>query len=180
MSKIGRKPIDIGNVQMEIKGQEIHYKGPKASGVYVLPVSLSAQLNGKNLTIAPVKRAHAFNAAWGLHRALLANKIQGASVGFEHLLEITGLGYKAVPTGRKVVFTLGHSHKIDYELPEGITLEADKTGQKLSVKGTDKELLGHVCSVIKQFKPTEPYKGTGIKTVGEIIQRKAGKTKASA
>jgi large subunit ribosomal protein L6 len=128
----------------------------------------------------PKKGVRTINNVWGLHRALLANKIQGAAQGFEKNLEINGLGYKAVPSGRKVVFTLGHSHKIDFELPEGVTLETDKTGQKLSVKSVDKEVLGQVCSLIRALKPPEPYKGTGIKEAGEVITRKAGKTKAAA
>ncbi len=117
---------------------------------------------------------------WGLHRALLANEIYGAEVGFEKKIEINGLGYKASVSGSKVVFALGYSHKIDLNLPEGVTLEVDKSGQKLTFKGSNKELVGQVCSLVRSLRPPEPYKGTGVKLATETIRRKAGKAKAAA
>src|SRR5579885_605114 len=159
MSKIGRKAIDLDSVKVEIKGQEVHFKGPKNSGVYVLPPELTAHLNGNQLSITANEQARDINRIWGLHRALLANRIKGASVGFERQLQIEGLGFKAALSGNKVVFSLGYSHKIDYELPKGVSLEIDKTGQRLTFKSYDKELIGHVCSVVRSFRPPEPYKG---------------------
>ena len=179
MSKIGRKAIDISNVKIEIKGQDVHYNGPKNSGVHVLPEELTIQVNGNELLVVVKDPSQDANRVWGLHRALLANCITGASVGFEKNIQIEGLGYKAVLTGSKIVFSLGYSHKIDFELPKGVTLELDKTGQKLSFKSSDKALLGHVCSVIRALRPPEPYKGTGVRYATEVITRKAGKTKAA-
>lgn len=183
MSKIGRKPINIGDVAIEIAGQDIKYKGKKASGVYSLPDILEAKIEDKKLFITPVKDSHRvnkrdINRLWGLNRALLANTIYGADVGFKRQLKINGLGYKAVVSGKKVVFSLGFSHKINFELPENIALEVDKTGQLLTFTSPDKELVGHVSSMIRALRPPEPYKGTGIKYVEEVIRRKAGKTKA--
>lgn len=183
MSKIGRKPIDLGNTKIEIKGNEVHYKGGKCSGVYVLPDKIKAELNDNSVTLIPLKSAlkdRDMNRVWGLHRALLNNKIKGADVGFEKQLKINGLGYKAVVSGKKVVFSLGFSHKIDMELPDNVTLEVDRPGQLLTFKSSDKELLGHICSKIRALRPPEPYKGTGIKLVEEVIRRKAGKAKAAA
>jgi large subunit ribosomal protein L6 len=183
MSKIGRKSIDIGNVQVEIKGQEVHYKGKKSSGVYILPDSLKAELKEKKLVIIRAQEndtARDTNRVWGLARALLANKIKGAQNEFEKLIQINGLGFKAQLSGSKVVFSLGYSHKIDFMLPAGVTLEVDKTGQKLTFKSADKELIGHVASQVRALRPPEPYKGTGIKLATEVIKRKAGKTKAAA
>ncbi len=182
MSKIGRKAIDVNNVQVEVKGREIHYKGQKASGVYTLPADLIAQVEDKKLFIKPAKQSHnrSINQEWGLNRALLANAIKGVDAGFEKQVQINGLGFKAALAGSKIVFSLGFSHKIDFDLPKEVTLEIDKTGQMLTFKSSNKELLGHVCSMVKALRPPEPYKGTGIKFATETIARKAGKTKAAA
>lgn len=180
MSKIGRRPIPLDDVKVEIKGNEIHYSGKNDSGVYVLPEVLAAEIidDGKALKIMCENRTAKNNELWGLHRALLANKIQGARKEFEKTIQITGLGYKGAVSGDKVVFSLGKSHKIDFSIPKDITIQADKTGQTLTVKGYDKQQVGQVCSRIVSFRPPEPYKGTGIKLAGETILRKAGKTKA--
>ena len=184
MSKIGRKPIDIGNVQVEIKGQEVHYKGPKSSGIYVLPDVLTAKIEDKHLVLETRKDVkmplRELNRIWGLHRALLSNKIKGAGHEFEKKIQIIGLGYKAISSGNKLVFSLGYSHKIDFELPKSVSVDIDKTGQNLTFKSSDKELVGHVCSKVKALRLPEPYKGTGIKFADEVIHRKAGKAKASA
>jgi len=183
MSKIGRKPIDISGVTVEVKGQNIHFKGPKASGVYVLPELLYAQIVDDKLTLLPNKavadkwKVRDVNREWGLHRALLANAIMGAKKEFEKIVEITGLGYKATQSGNKLVFTIGYSHKIDFELPKGIAVAIDRTGQKLTVSSTDKEALGLVASKICALRRPEPYKGTGIKLSTERIIRKASKGK---
>ena len=110
---------------------------------------------------------------------LLANAIHGVDKGFEKQLKIIGLGYKAVLSGKKIVLSLGFSHKIDVVLPEHVSLDIDKTGQLLTFKSHDKALLGAVCDKVRSFRPPEPYKGTGIRYVGENVARKAGKTKAS-
>jgi|ERR1700733_5276577 len=183
MSKIGRKPIDIGSAQVEVKGQEVHYSGKKGNGVYVLPKELTPELNGKALTIKANDKvrldARELNRVWGLHRALLANAIKGSQQEFEKVMQINGLGFKAALSGSKVVFSLGYSHKIDFNLPAGVSLEIDKTGQRLVFRSSDKELVGEVCSQVRALRPPEPYKGTGIKLDTEVIARKAGKTKAA-
>ena len=180
MSKIGRKAISVGNVKVEIKDQDIHYTGPKASGVHTLPKVIKAQLEGALLKLVPSEKgSRDLNRLWGLNRALLANKIIGAEAGFEKKIEIVGLGYKAVMSGANVVFSLGYSHKIDFELPTGVSLEIDKSGQKLTFKSTDKALVGHVCSMVRSLRTPEPYKGTGVKLATEVIHRKAGKTKSA-
>jgi large subunit ribosomal protein L6 len=184
MSKIGRKPIDIGSAKVEVKGQEVHYSGKKGNGVYVLPKELIAELDGKNLKIKANDAVHIdarnLNRIWGLHRALLANAIKGCQQEFEKVIQINGLGFKAALSGNKVVFSLGYSHKIDFNLPAGVSLEIDKTGQRLVFRSSDRELVGQVCSQVRALRPPEPYKGTGIKLDTEVIARKAGKTKAAA
>lgn len=186
MSKIGRKYIDLGNTKVEIKGKEIHYTGKKNSGVFTLSDGLKAAVTDNKITIGidtekiSRKDERSINKVWGLNRALLANQLKGADADFERKLEINGLGFKAAVSGSKVVFSLGYSHKIDFELPKEVTLEADKTGQKLVLKSPNKELLGLTASQIRFLRPPEPYKGTGIKYADEHIVRKAGKTKAAA
>lgn len=184
MSKIGRRPITLGNVNVQIDGQKIQFKGAHAAGEYVLPIELLAkiennalhlELNEKNNVKMTLRDQ---NRVWGLHRALLFNKISGAQKPFEKKIVITGLGYKAVLAGKKLTFSLGYSHKIDFELPEGISVEVDKSGQKLTVKSPDKFLAGQVSSDICALRKTEPYKGTGIKLEETVIIRKAGKAKS--
>jgi len=182
MSKIGRKAINIGNAKIEIRGQDVHYTGAKSAGVHPLPNELRAQLEGNMLLLVPAEEAKGsrdLNRVWGLNRACLANKLAGANELFARKIQIIGLGFKAALTGTKIVFSLGYSHKIDYELPEGVSLEIDKTGQNLVFKSFNRELVGHVCSQIRAFRPPEPYKGTGIKLDTEVINRKAGKTKSA-
>lgn len=184
MSKIGRKPIDIGTAKVEVKGQEIHFSGKKGSGVFTLPEGMSAKLDGKQLALSfdvkDAQSARDINRIWGLNRALLANKIKGCQASFERVMQINGLGFKAAVSGSKVVFSLGFSHKIDFILPKDVSLEVDKTGQRLVLQSPDRELLGLVCSKVRALRPPEPYKGTGIKFENEVIARKAGKTKAAA
>ncbi|HEX4069376.1 MAG TPA: 50S ribosomal protein L6 [Candidatus Babeliales bacterium] len=186
MSKVGRKPIKFDGVKVEIQGHEVHYKGPKASGVYHLPSELSAQIKDSELYVVPAqnkenmtqKQVSKIYREWGLHHALLANELTGASKEFEKLLEINGLGYKAAVAGNKIILTLGYSHKIEKELPAGISVEIDKSGQKVKVKSFDKGLVGQFCSNIRKLREPEPYKGKGIKLQTEVIFRKsAGKGK---
>jgi len=181
MSKIGRKPIKIDGVRVEVKGQEIHYKGPKASGIYHLSPELSARIEDSNLYLVPAKnkenkvqkQVRTINRTWGLNRALLANELNGAAQEFEKVLEINGLGYKASLADKKIIFTLGYSHKIEESIPAGISVEVDKSGQKVKIKSSDRNFLGDFCSKIRELKEPEPYKGKGIKLQTEVIFRKA-------
>ncbi len=181
MSKIGRKPIDISGVTVDVKGQEVHFKGPKSSGTYFLPEILTATIEGDALALTPSKDAslkkREINREWGMHRALLSNEIIGSRKEFEKLVEIVGLGYKANVSGNKIVFTLGYSHKIDFDVPKGVTITVDKSGQKLTATSASRELLGQVCSDICALRRPEPYKGTGVKLSTEHIVRKAAKGK---
>ena len=179
MSKIGRKPIVFSSAKIEVNDQLVRIDGPKAKIVHELPQELSASVEGKTLLIKlAMKDDRKVLALWGLHRALLANKVKGAETGFEQKVKIVGLGFKALAVGQKMTFSLGYSHKTEYELPANISVEIDKTGQQLTFKGTDRELLGKVCDAVRSFRKPEPYKGTGIMLEGEVIIRKAGKTKS--
>lgn len=186
MSKIGRRPITIGAVTVEINDQEVHFKGPKGSGKHFLPKPLCAQLDGKTILITVNKESDVspkefrdVNRIWGLHHALLQNKIHGAAKEFEKKLKIVGLGYKAVLSGNVLNLSLGYSHKIDFNLPAGVSVTIDdKPGQNLTIRSSDPVLAGGVASQIRFLRPPEPYKGTGVRNSDEVVRRKAGKTKA--
>ncbi len=180
MSKIGKRAIPLTSAKVQIEGNNVTVTGAKASFKHELPDGFSATVEGKNLQITAAQKNRRARMLWGLHRALLANKVKGAETGFEKKLTIVGLGFKAQLAGRKVTLTLGYTHKIDYELPAEVTLEIDKTGQNLIFRSSDKFQLGNVCDAIRSFRPPEPYKGTGIIREGDVIIRKAGKTKAAA
>lgn len=178
MSKIGRKPIDIAGVTVTVNGLNVSVKGPKGEFDHELPACLAANVEGAVLAITLDQNTRKNRMVWGLHRALLANKVHGAGKGFEQLVKLVGLGYKGQLSGQKIVFSVGYSHKVEYELPKGVTVDIDKSGQKILVKAADKFVLGNVCDGIRSIRPPEPYKGTGIMLEGEVIIRKAGKTKA--
>jgi large subunit ribosomal protein L6 len=183
MSKIGRKAIDISGLQVSVHGQVVEYKGPKASGVYRLPEVLKAEIVSSRLLLVPAAdsergKNRLLNAQWGLHRALLANKMQGARKLFATEVQINGLGFKAVPSGGSLIMSLGYSHKINFPLPEDVVVSVDKLGQKLIFESSDKVCLGATVGKFRALKEPNVYKGTGIKRAGEVLVRKAGKKKA--
>jgi len=187
MSKIGRKPIDISKIQVSESGSKLILKNSTESVSLNIPDGLKIRIADKKLFLEPrvnlntvdhtIKRE--INQVWGLYRALINNHVQGLTKPFEYELHINGLGFKAALSGRSLTFALGYSHKINFPLPQGVTVTVDKTEQRLLVKSVDKEAVGKVCSDIKALRPVEPYKGTGIKLAKEVILRKAGKTKSS-
>jgi len=119
------------------------------------------------------KQLRNIHRVWGLHHALLANELTGAAKEFEKLLEINGLGYKAALADKKIIFTLGYSHKIEKDIPATVAVEIDRSGQKVKVRSFDKNLIGEFCSDIRKLREPEPYKGKGIKLQTEVIFRKA-------
>ena len=177
MSKIGRMPILLSSAKVEIDGNKVLIDGPNAKFVHELPEGVVASLENNFLKISVKEDNRKNRICWGLHRALLANKVKGAEKGFEQKVKIVGLGYKAVLTGKKITFSLGYTHKIEYELPKEVSLEVDKSGQQMVFKSADKFLLGNVCDTIRSYRPPEPYKGTGIIRDGDVVIRKAGKKK---
>ena len=179
MSKIGRMPIALAGAKVQVDGQRILIEGPKAKFEHVLPSEIGIAVDATHVKLSISKDTRENRMMWGLHRALLSNKIVGVDRGFQQKMIINGLGYKAILAGNKITFSLGYTHKIELDLPQGVTLEVDKTGQQLLFKSADRFELGNVCDKVRSFRPPEPYKGTGIIKEGEVIFRKAGKTKSS-
>jgi len=179
MSKIGRKPISITSAKVTIDGNTVKIDGPKAKFIHEIPPAITVTFDDKKLLVGTDNPSNKNKVLWGLHRALLANKIKGAESGFQQKVKIVGLGYKAQLSGKKLTLTLGFTHKIDYDLPEGVTVDIDRTGQQLVVNSSDKFILGNVCDALCSFRPPEPYKGTGVMREGDKIRRKAGKAKSA-
>lgn len=180
MSKIGRKAIPFANVNVEIKDNSVLVSSPKIKFTHALPKGLKPNLHGKLISITLEEDTKENRVLWGLHRALLANEIKGVEKGFEQVMKIVGLGFKAQCSGKKMIFTIGYTHKIEYDLPDDVTVDIDKSGQILTFKSHSKNLLGDVCDKIRFFRLPEPYKGTGIMRENEVIVRKVGKTKSAS
>lgn len=178
MSKVGRRSIATNNVHIEIQGQNIKYKGPLTEGTHVLPDCLTATYENDQLTVALKNKNDKKNTHfWGLHRALLFNEISGSREKFKKEVKIVGLGFKGILQGQEIIFSLGYSHKINFPLPNNVSVEIDKTGQNIMVTSSDKFLAGDVAQKIRALRMPEPYKGTGIRFADQEIIRKAGKTK---
>ncbi|WP_203294592.1 50S ribosomal protein L6 [Maricaulis parjimensis] len=177
MSRIGKLPVAIpGGVNVTLADDSLTVKGPKGelSMPIVEQVSLSQGEDG--LTVTPVDESKKSRAMWGMQRALVANLVQGVTAGFEKDLELVGVGYRAQMQGSSLKLSLGLSHDVIYDAPEGVTISCPKPTE-VKIAGADKQKVGQVAAEIRRFRPPEPYKGKGIKYVGEYIRRKEGKKK---
>ncbi len=173
MSRIGRLPIAVpADVTVTINGSSVTTKGPKGELSVVLVKGISAVLVEGELRVTA---AHALeqSALWGLSRALLANMIEGVSKGFEKKLEIQGVGYRAQGQGKLITMAMGFSHPVKYPVPPDVTVTVEDA--ILTVSGPDKQRVGQVAAEIRSIRPVEPYKGKGIRYVGEHVRRKVGK-----
>ncbi len=176
MSRIGKKPIEIpSGVKVSLNGDSISVKGPKGELNRNLPVAVTVAVEADSIQVSPPESVRRDTSLQGLTRTLIANMITGVTNGYERVLEINGVGYRADVKGKILNLALGYSHPIEYPLPEGITAEVEKQ-TKVTLKGIDKELIGATAAKIRSFRAPEPYKGKGIKYAEERILRKAGKT----
>ena len=175
MSRIGRAPIPVpSTVTVKPEGRHLVVEGPKGRLSLELPAPLTAQLREQHLHVATASTEDAARATHGLYRALIANMVRGVAEGFSKELEIVGVGYRAQLQGRALTLHVGFSHPVVLPIPEGITVEVPKPTMLL-VKGADKYMVGQFAATIRRVAPPEPYKGKGIKYVGEVVRRKAGK-----
>lgn len=177
MSRVAKSPVSLpGGVNVTLSGQSISVKGSK--GTLELNVHSKVEVKQENnvLTFAARDGSKESNALAGTTRALVNCMVTGVSVGFEKKLQLVGVGYRAKATGNLLNLTLGFSHPVDYELPEGVTAETPSQTDIL-LKSTDKQLLGQVAAEIRAFRPPEPYKGKGVRYADEQVHRKEAKKK---
>jgi len=176
VSRVGRMPVEIpSGVQVDIKGSNVHVKGPKGELKRTFSPRIGIKMDGDVITVERKSDAPAERALHGTTRALIANMVHGVSTGFEVVLEVEGVGYRAEVNGKKLVLNVGYSHPVEMDPPDGISFEADSKTRQIKVLGYDKEQVGQVAADIRNVRPPEPYHGKGIRYLGEYIRRKAGK-----
>jgi len=178
MSRIGKQPIPINkDVEVKINGDMVTVKGAKGVLERRIHKKIGVEINDGNVLLTARDNLRETRALHGLFGALVSNMVMGVSKGFEKALEIVGVGYRAELKGRTVIFNLGYSNPINFELPDGIDANVNKS--KIVLTGIDKELLGRTAAKIRSLRPPEPYKGKGVKYIDENIRRKAGKAGAA-
>jgi len=176
VSRIGRMPIVVPeNVEVDIRGSSVRVKGPKGEMNRTFPPSMQITLNEGVIEVKRSTDEGRDRSLHGMTRALINNMVVGVSVGFERILEVNGVGYRAEVQGNNLVLNVGYSHPVVIEPPSGISYEADMKTRQIKVKGHDKELVGQIAADIRKVRPPEPYQGKGIKYLEEKIRRKAGK-----
>lgn len=175
MSKIGKMPIEIpAGVTVTVNGSVVSVSGPKGNMSHTIPAGLLVTVAENVMTVTQEeKTANQTKALFGLTRALLNNIVKGLSTGFEKKLEMTGVGYRAQAGGQDLTLNVGYSHPVKIKAPQGVSFSMD--GNTIVVSGSDKALVGNTAAQVRAVRPPEPYKGKGIRYVGEYIRRKAGK-----
>ena len=175
MSRIGRLPITVpSGVDVTIDGRNVTVKGPRGSLSRSLHPDMTLSRDEASLVVTRPTEQKTHKQLHGLTRTLVNNMVVGVTDGYRKGLEITGVGYRAIKTGEKLTLSLGYSHQIEIDPPEGISFEVE-TPTRLAVVGIDKELVGQIAAKVRSTRKPEPYKGKGVRYAGEYIRRKAGK-----
>lgn len=176
MSRIGRLPVEIpGGVQVELKGSNVRVKGPKGELQRTFSPQIGIKMENNQLVITRNSEDPAERALHGTTRAVLANMVHGVSKGFQVVLEVEGVGYRAEMEGKNLALFVGYSHPVKMEPPAGISFETEAKTRQIRVLGFDKEQVGQVAANVRNVRPPEPYHGKGIRYQGERVRRKAGK-----
>ncbi len=176
MSRIGKKPINLPKgVDVKVEGNVITVKGSKGELQWVFPSNMKVSIQDGDLIVERPSDTKQLKALHGLTRNVISNMVVGVSNGYQKVLEISGVGYKAQVQGKKMVLALGYSYPVEFLLPEGITVEVDSRQTQITLKGIDKQLIGQVAANIKALRPPDAYKKKGIRYAGEMIRLKAGK-----
>ena len=179
MSKIGKININIPEkTKVAMNGNDINIEGPLGKKTVIIDTKIFNFdiKEGKEISIKPKKINDETKRLWGMNRSLLNNAILGVNTGYEKVLELTGVGYRASLKGKQLKLQLGYSHDINFDIPDNIKIEVEKQ-TVVKISGIDKQQVGMITSKIKSFRPPEPYKGKGIKEAGQYILRKEGKKK---
>ena len=180
MSRIGKKPIAIpAGVEVNINGNEVTVKGPKGTLTNTFNADMAIAIEGTEIVVTRPTDKKEHRALHGLTRTLIANMVEGVSVGYKKELEINGVGFRAQKQGKDLVMNLGYSHQVIMPEIDGITIEVPNN-TSIIISGTDKQKVGQFAAEVREKRPPEPYKGKGIKYVGEYIRRKEGKAAKGA
>lgn len=178
MSRIGKKIILIpAGVEVKIEGKTVSVKGPKGEACFKLNKEIEAEKKEDKVLVSTNVETKLANSLWGLSRVMIANMVKGVTEGFEKKLEIQGIGFKAALEGENLTLSVGFSHPVKMKIPQGIKASVEKN--IIVISGIDKELVGQFTANIRRVKPPEPYKGKGIRYVGEAVRRKVGKKVAT-
>ena len=181
MSRVGRMPVVIpAGVQIELNGSNVSVKGPKGEMTRTFSPLIGIAMENGQIVITRNSDQPAERALHGTTRAVLANMIHGVSAGYERILEIEGVGYRAEMKGQTLVLNMGYSHPVEMEPPAGISFDVETKARLVFVRGFDKELVGQTAANVRSVRPPEPYHGKGLHYQGEKIRRKAGKAGKAA
>lgn len=176
MSRVGKNPINVPDgVDVKIQNSNITVKGPKGELKWDYPYGVKIDMKDKTIVVERGSNEKSARSMHGTARSLISNMITGTTAGFQKVLEISGVGYRAQVQGKKIILTLGFSHPVDFELPDGVTAEVDKKQTNLTLSSIDKQLLGQVAANIRALRPPNVYKGKGIRYAGEHVKLKVGK-----
>ena len=177
MSRIGNKPIEIpAGVTVDVGPGRVTVNGPKGELQQRIDPDMAVEIDDGVLTVSRPTDRGPHRALHGLTRSLIANMVEGVTNGYEKRLQITGVGYRAKPAGKSLELSLGFSHPVSVQAPDGIEFEVPQPTE-IVVKGIDKQLVGEIAAQIRRHRPPEPYKGKGVRYAGEYVRRKEGKKK---
>jgi large subunit ribosomal protein L6 len=177
MSRIGKRPVEMpSGVEASVSGQTLSVKGPKGTRTFTATDDIDFKIEDGAISIEPRGKSKRARQQWGMSRTMVENLVTGVTTGFKKDLEISGVGYRAQMQGNTLKLSLGYSHDVNFEVPEGVTVTAAKPTE-ISVEGIDQQLVGQVAANIREWRKPEPYKGKGIRYKGEYIFRKEGKKK---
>ena len=177
MSRIGKKPVGLpSGVSASVSGQTIEVKGPKGTRSFTATDDVTLTVEDNAVSVVPRGKSKRARQQWGMSRSMVANLVTGVSTGFRKELEIQGVGYRAAMQGNTLKLSLGYSHEVNFEVPEGVTITTPKQTE-IVVEGVDPQQVGQVAANIREWREPEPYKGKGIRYKDEYIFRKEGKKK---
>ena len=177
MSRIGKRPVEMpGGVSAQLSGQTIEVKGPKGVRSFTATDDVDIKVDGGAISVTPRGQSKRARQQWGMTRTQIQNLVTGVTEGFKKQLEIQGVGYRAQAQGKVLKLSLGYSHDVEYQAPEGIEIVTPKPTE-VEITGIDQQVVGEVAAKIREWRKPEPYKGKGIRYKGEFVFRKEGKKK---